>query len=175
MKTVAGQSQESGNSKIVQIQPLWMPPSSIHPPSSASSQIKIPTPDQVLFVNTHIAPRPPATPRQVPRKTALRRAITALQRSKPHRPHLPNRRPTPFRWASEIFRYPPSCQQRWRTRPTHPARAPDQDASPDLFAELSKSSRVRNFQVLLDAYFEGLRPDSLNSLVESGMSPLAIV
>lgn len=149
MKTVAIQSQELRNSKIVQIQPLWMPPSSIHPPSSASSQIKIPTPDQVLFVNTHIAPRPPATPRQVPRRTALRRAITALQRSKPHRPHLRNRRPTPFRWALEIFRCPPSCPRQWPTRPTHPARAPDRDASPDLLAWLSKSFRVRNFDVYL--------------------------
>src|ERR1700722_190573 len=134
MKTVAIQSRESGNSKIVQIQPLWMPPSSIHPPSSASSQIRIPTPDQLPFVNTHIAPQPPATPRQVPRRTVRQTAIAVLQRSTLHTPHLPNRRPTPFCWALEIFRCPPSCPRQWPTRPTHPARAPDQDASPDLFA-----------------------------------------
>src|SRR6202041_1588489 len=133
MKTVAIQSQKSRNSKIVQIQPLWMPPSSIRRPSSASNQIEIPTPAQVLFVNTHIARPPRATPRPVPRRTVRQIAIAVLQRSTPHTPHLPNRRPTPFRWALEIFRCPPSCPRQWPTRPTHPARAPDQDASPDLF------------------------------------------
>src|ERR1700735_1337488 len=133
MKTVAGQSRVSESSKIAQTRRQLRRLNSTPPPSSASSQIEIPTPVQVLFVSMHIALPPQARLRRVLRRTVRRRAIAILQRSMPRTRHLPTGRRTPFHWALEIFQCPPSCHPRWQTRPMHLARAPDPDVSPDLF------------------------------------------